>query len=93
MTSSQLYEWELMYARWHLGDSPHERHDVSAAIVAQTVANVHAKKPIALDKFLPQFGSGEPAVHEADALHANMMRLANRTRKGAPRGGDSQAPG
>lgn len=88
MTSTQFAEWEHMYQWWHMGDSPHERDDVSAAIVAQTVANVHMKKPLKLDTFLPTFTAAEPQEQTADQLHAKMLALANRRKP--RRGNDKQ---
>ena len=87
MTSRQLYEWELMYARWHMGDSPHERDDVSAAIIAQTVAAVNMKKPPKIEAFIPTFNDGDPVQQSPDELRTRMLQLANR-RKGAKRGND-----
>lgn len=93
MTSAQLAEWELMYRRWHMGDSPHERDDLSAAIVAQTVANVHVKKPMKLDAFMPAFGEPTtPSAHSADAFRDRMLAYANRSKR-RKRGDDKQAPG
>jgi len=83
MTSTQLAEWEMMYQRWHMGDSPHERDDISAAIVAQTVAAVHMKRAPKLDTFLPTFRDPAPETPateqpQGDPLRAWFLKRAKR---------------
>lgn len=96
MTSTQLAEWEAMYARWHMGDAPHERDDLSAAIVASTIANSQPgrKRAVPLDTFLPTFTEPVTQEQSADALRDRMLKLAAQgKRQRAKRGDDKQAPG
>jgi hypothetical protein len=86
MTARQAMEWEEMFRRWHIGESPHERDDLSAAIVSSTIANVNRGKGkvIKIDAFLPEFKEApDEAANTADTLRANMLKLANRG-KGKP---------
>ena len=82
MTSTQLMEWEVMFERWHIGLSPHERADLSAAIIASTVANSvpGRKTSIALEKFLPEFTKPVELTpqQQADALRNRMLSAASK---------------
>lgn len=91
MTSIQFCEWQVMFDRWHMGQSPFDRQDLSTAIVAQTTANVNRKKPLPLKDFFPTFQAAvdaEPVdpVQAAAALRTRMLSYAERSQKKKPHG-------
>lgn len=90
MTSRHLAEWEAMFDRWNIGDSPAYRGDVQAGIIAATVANANRQRGRAAkpSDFLPTFEKqAEPGTQTPDALYAGMMRLARKAAKPRARRG------
>jgi hypothetical protein len=82
ISSDEIAEWAAYYQLDPFGS---HRGDLSAAIVASTMANIHAKKGHRFTPadFMPTFGESEPAkTMTPKEIHDRLSLMFGRTPRG-----------
>jgi hypothetical protein len=94
MTSIQRVEWDDMLNRWNMGEYPHYRFDLNAAMQMVLQANLNRRRgrPARIEDYMPKFerkaeGGGPQSP---DSLRANMLKLPRKSGK-APRANRGKA--